>query len=140
MFDLVPFRKSGNDIFSFFSEMEKNFMQNFGGQLSSFKTDIIDKGDKFILEADIPGANKEDINIHVEDNKLTITAKHNVGKETNKDDYIRRERRYGSVQRSFDVSNIKVEKIKADYKNGVLTLDLPKKDEDAPKIKKIDIH
>ncbi|MCG8539115.1 MAG: Hsp20/alpha crystallin family protein [Clostridia bacterium] len=140
MFDLVPFRKSGNDIFSFFSEMEKNFMQNFGGQLSSFKTDIVDKGDKFILEADIPGANKEDINIHVEDNKLTITAKHNVGKETNKDDYIRRERRYGSVQRSFDVSNIKVEKIKADYKNGVLTLDLPKKDEDAPKIKKIDIH
>ena len=140
MFDLVPFRKSGNDIFSFFSEMEKNFMQNFGGQLSSFKTDIVDKGDKFILEADIPGANKEDINIHVEDNKLTITAKNNVSKETNKDDYIRRERRYGSVQRSFDVSNIKVEKIKADYKNGVLTLDLPKKDEDAPKIKKIDIH
>lgn len=140
MFDLVPFRKGGNDIFDFFDKMEKNFMQNFGSQLPAFKTDIVDKGDRFILEADIPGFNKEDINIHVDDNKLIITAKHNVNKEENKDNYIRRERRYGSFKRSFDVSNIKTKEIKADYNNGVLTLDLPKKDDNNPEVRKIDIH
>lgn len=67
MFDLAPFRRGGNDIFSFFDEMEKNFMKNFGDQLPAFKTDIVDKGDKFVLEAEMPGFDKEDINIHLED-------------------------------------------------------------------------
>jgi len=140
MFDLVPFRRSGNDIFSLYDEMEKNFMKNFGSQLPAFKTDIVDKGDRYVLEADMPGFNKEDIDIHVDDNKLTITAKHNVNKEENKDNYIRRERRYGSFTRSFDVSNVKTEEIKADYKNGVLILNLPKKDNNNPSSRKIDIH
>jgi len=139
MFELVPFKRGGNDIFSFFDEMERNFLHNFGGQLPAFKTDIVDKGDRFILEADLPGFDKEDINIHVDDNRLTITAQHKVSKEENKDNYIRRERRYGSYVRSFDVSNIKTEEIKADYKNGVLTLDLPKKNNNQ-NTRKIDIQ
>lgn len=140
MFDLVPFRKNRNDFFSFFDEMERNFMQNFGAQLPAFKADIVDRGDRFVLEADMPGFDKEDINIDVDNNKLTITAKHNVNKEENKENYVRRERRYGSFTRSFDVSNVKTEEIKADYKNGVLTLNLPKKDGNNPGSRKIDIH
>lgn len=87
----------------------------------------------------MPAFDKEDININIDGNKLTITAKHNVEKEENKDNYICRERRYGSFTRSFDVSNIKTEEIKADYKNGVLTLDLPKKNNN-PTSRKIDIY
>ncbi len=139
MFDLVPFRRDGNDLSSFFDELERNFMRTFGSPMPAFKTDIVDKGDKYILEADIPGFNKEDIEIAVYDNTLTITAKHDAKKEENNENYIRRERRYGSYTRSFDVSNIKTEEIKADYKNGVLTLELPKK-EGRPNARKIDIH
>lgn len=139
MFDLVPFKRDTNDILSFFDEMEKNFMRNFGSPLSAFKTDIVDKGDKYVLEADLPGFNKEDIDIHVDENRLVITAKHNVNKEESKDNYIRRERRFGTFTRSFDVSDVKTDEIKADYKNGVLTLDLPKKD-NIQNIRKIDIH
>lgn len=109
MFDLIPFNKGNNDVFSIFEDMEKNFFRNFGEHFPCFKTDIIDKGDKFVLEADMPGFSKEDININIENNMLTITAKHNVENEDNTENYIRRERRYGSYTRSFDVSNIKAE-------------------------------
>lgn len=139
MYDLVPFKRNSNDIFSIFNEMEKNFLQNFESQLPAFKTDIVDKGDRFVLEADLPGFNKEDINIHVDDNRLTISAQHKVSKEENKDNYIRKERRYGSFTRSFDVSNIKTNQIKADYKNGVLIIDLPKK-ENIQNSRKIDVN
>lgn len=140
LFDLVPFRRGGNEIISLFDEMEKNFFRNIGSQLPAFKTDIIDKGDKFVLEADIPGFSKEEINISVEDNRLIISAQQNINKEVNKENYIRRERRYGSFTRSFDVSGIKTEEITADYKNGVLTLVLPKKKNNTPNSRKIDIN
>lgn len=140
MNDLVPFRRGAVDIFDFFNEMERNFMQNFGRELPAFKTDIVDKGDRYVLEADLPGFNKEDIDIDVEDNRLTITAKHSVNTEENKDNYIRRERRYGSFTRSFDVSNIKTDEITAEYKNGVLVLNLPKKNGNNSKGRKINIQ
>jgi len=140
MFDMVPFQRDGNDIFSFFDEMQKNFMQNFGNQFPAFKTDIVDKGDRYVLEADLPGFSKEDIEIQVDESRLMITAKHNVNQEENKDNYIRRERRYGSFTRSFDVSDVKTDQIKADYKNGVLILDLPKKRTSNTGVRRIDIH
>ncbi len=139
MFDLVPFKRGGSDLSSFFSEMEKNFMHNFGSMMPAIKTDIVDKGDRYILEAEMPGFGKDDINIYIDDNKLTIEAKHSENKEENNANYIRRERRYGSFTRSFDVSDVDTEAISADYNNGVLTLELPKKNNTA-NIKKIDIH
>ncbi len=139
MFDLIPFRRGRENMMSIFDRMEKNLMQNLGFQLSDFKTDIIDEGDKFVLEAELPGFDKGDININVDGNRLTITAEHSESEEESKDNYIRKERRYGSFTRSFDVSNIETEKIKADYKNGVLTLNLPKKDS-KPSGRRIDIR
>ncbi|MDI9475321.1 MAG: Hsp20/alpha crystallin family protein [Candidatus Alkaliphilus sp. MAG34] len=138
MFDLIPFRRGRDNMLSLFDRMEKNFMQDLGFGLPDFRTDIVDKGDKFVLEAELPGFDKKDINISVDDNRLTITAEHSESKEESKDNYIRKERRYGSFARSFDVSNIKTEDIKADYENGVLTLNLPKKDS-SPDSRKIDI-
>ncbi|MCL5779936.1 MAG: Hsp20/alpha crystallin family protein [Firmicutes bacterium] len=138
MFDLTPFRKGSNDILSVFNDMEKDFMKNFNIGLPHLITDIVDKGDRFILEAELPGFNKEDINIEVDHNRLTISAKHGVSKEDIQENYIRKERRYGSFTRSFDISNIKADDIRAEYINGLLILDLPKK-ENNPK-RKIDIH
>ncbi|TCS83090.1 Hsp20/alpha crystallin family protein [Tepidibacillus fermentans] len=128
MFDLIPFRRGTNDIFTYFNELEKNFLDNFNFTFPNFRTDIVDKGDHFVLEAELPGFRKEDINIEVDNNRLTIHAKHEARVEDNKENYIRKERRFGSFTRSFDVSNIKTDEIKAEYNNGVLILDLPKKD------------
>lgn len=139
MFDMIPFRRGRSNMLSLFDRMEKNFMQDLGFELPDFKADIVDKGDRFILEAELPGFDKKDININVDGNRLTIQAEHSESKEESKDNYVRKERRYGSFTRSFDASDIKTEDIKADYKDGVLTLELPKKD-DSSGSRKIDIR
>jgi len=140
MFDMVPFKKGGSDLFSYFDDMEKGFLQNFGGTFPAFKTDIVDKGDRFVLEAEMPGFTKQDIQIDLDGSTLTVKAEHNAKTEENKGNYIRRERRYGSYARSFDVSDIKTEEIKADYKNGLLVLELPKKEGLPSKSRRIELQ
>ena len=65
------------------------------------------------MKADLPGFAKEDIHIDLNDNTLTIHAEHNEENETKQDNYVRRERRYGSFSRSFDVTNINTSDIDA---------------------------
>ena len=127
MFELMPFGR--NDLYRPFRDLE-NLERSFfsGKELGGFKTDIKDTGDAYVLEADLPGFRKEDIDLHLQDGVLTITAKHDQSAER-KDDagkYVCRERRVGSYARSFDVSGIREEGISASYENGVLTLELPK--------------
>ena len=100
-----------------------------------FKTDIKEEDGKYVLEADMPGFNKEDIKLDVDNDILTISAeRHSEHEDKDKaGNYIRCERSYGKYSRSFDVSAIDSEKITATYDNGVLTLDMPKKEELIPK-------
>jgi len=98
--------------------------------------DIKEKADRYVVEADIPGVTQDDINVSVSDGILTINAE--TSKETEeKDDedrVIRRERNYGKYVRSITLgSEVDVDKVKAQYKNGVLKLDLPKAEETKPK-------
>ena len=119
--------------------MERRFWGDNG--MTSFKTDIRDEGNAFVLEAELPGFQKEDIDIQLSDNNLTITAKHQTASEE-KDkggNYIRRERSWGSYSRSFDVSDIDTTQIKAGYQNGVLTLNLPKRTEAVPSSRTVTI-
>ena len=113
-------------------EMERRFWG--GNTLASFKTDIRDKGDSYLLEAELPGFQKEDIDIQLSDNNLTISAEHKTESEEKdqKGNFVRRERTWGSYSRSFDVSDIDTARIKAAYQNGILTLTLPKRTETAP--------
>ena len=85
-------------------------------------------GDKFVLEAELPGFDKGDIKLDVKDGILTITAEHSENQEQKdaKGAYIRRERRYGSFSRSFDITGIDEGSITAAYNNGILELNLPK--------------
>ena len=110
--------------------------------MSSFKTDIRDEGGAYVLEAELPGFQKEDINIQLSDNYLTITAEHRTESEEKdkKGNYIRRERTWGSYSRSFDVSDINTAQIKAGYQNGVLTLNLPKRTETTPSSRTVAIE
>ncbi|SCY34798.1 Hsp20/alpha crystallin family protein [Butyrivibrio sp. INlla14] len=97
---------------------------------SLMRTDVIEKEDSYQLEADLPGFNKEDIKIDLKNDILTISAQHSENNDE-KDEggkYIRRERRSSSYQRSFRVENLKPEDIIAQYRNGVLTVNIPKKE------------
>lgn len=140
MFGMIPFERNDN-LFNVFDNFERNF---FGGSnaVSAFRTDIRDEGDKFVLEAELPGFSKEDIQLNVKDGILTITAQHNESNDEKdkKGNYIRRERRYGSFTRSFDVSGIQEHAITAAYNNGVLELDLPKAQPEVPVARQIEIR
>ena len=98
--------------------------------------DIYDKGAEVVIHAEVPGMKKEDIEVRVENNVLTIRGKkertHEA--EVKEDGYFRTERSYGTFSRSFSLpSTVNVSKIGAEYKEGVLTLALPKADEAKPR-------
>lgn len=118
-----------------------NFESNFWGRpsLPEFKTDIRDNGDTLSLLADLPGMKKEDIHVDIEDGYLTISAERNRENEQNQNGYVRRERSYGKFARSFDVSSIDTDQIKAAYKDGVLELTLPKKQTTTPPSRRLNI-
>ena len=140
MFELRPFnRKNNMQGYNPFHEME-DFEHSFfgdpfgffnGTSLAEFKTDITDNGREYILEADLPGFNKEDIHLDLTGDTLTVKAERHSKFEDKdkKNNYIRCERSYGSYTRQFDVSGVKTDQIKAKYNNGILTLTMPKKSE-----------
>ena len=141
MFGMLPFERGNDNIFDTFDNFARDFFRSSNTSLPAFRTDIRDAGDKYVLEAELPGFRKEDIDLHLEDNVLTITAKHQETAENKQDGkYICRERRVGSYARSFDVSGIQEEGISAAYENGVLTLILPKQGEVIPQSRKISIQ
>lgn len=141
IFNLVPYRNSS--VTNYFDDMEKlmnaGFSNTWSG-LSHFRTDITDKGDHYLLEAELPGFAKEAIHINIEGELLTISAKREESKEEKEKQYVRRERRYASYERSFDISEVKAEEIAANYANGILELTLPKKSPATPLNKRIEIR
>ncbi|WP_026517185.1 Hsp20/alpha crystallin family protein [Butyrivibrio sp. MC2021] len=136
---LMPMLWSNGDVFdemdNFFNGMfgeespYRNCNRQFENMTSLMKTDVIEKENGYELQAELPGFNKEDIKIDLKDDVLTISAAHTDNKDEKDENgkYIRRERRSSSYQRSFRVEGLKPEDIIAQYRNGVLTVDLPKK-------------
>lgn len=106
------------DTFDFTNQMT-------GKNAQLMKTDIIVDNDSYIYKIDIPGVDKEDIKIHLGDNYLTIFVHKNKDDIVSKDKYLRQERYYTSISRCFYVGDVKEEDIKANYKNGTLTLKVP---------------
>ena len=137
---LMPMLWSNNDVFDamddFFNDSfwsgcnAPRAARQFESTTGLMKTDVIEKEDSYQLEAELPGFNKEDINIDLKNDTLTISASHseNTDEKDNNGKYIRRERRSSSYQRSFHVEGLKPEDIIAQYRNGVLTVNLPKKE------------
>ena len=140
MFGMIPFDRRDSSLFDMLDNFERNFFGSSNSTVSSFRTDIRDEGDKFVLEAELPGFKKEDIKLDLKDGVLTISAQHSSENEEKKDSYVRRERRYGSFSRSFDVSGIQEDHISAAYNNGVLELTLPKAQPEVPAARQIEIQ
>ena len=132
MFELTPYARGNHSFAAYtpFKEMEDFEKHFFGRQLPAFKTDIRETETAYILDAELPGFSKEDIHAEVRNGYLTIHAEHKSENEEKdeKNNYIRRERSYGSFSRSFDLEGIKSDEITASYKDGVLSLTLPKEE------------
>jgi len=101
------------------------------GENKLMKTDIKEKKDKYLIDIDLPGYEKEGIRIEIQDGYLTIHAKvDKVEDDSEKGKYVRKERYTGECSRSFYVGdNVKEEDIKAKFRNGTLTLEIPKKED-----------
>jgi HSP20 family protein len=137
MFELIPYAARRTAMFNPFDDFYRDFWANPMGEL---KTDITDNGDSYKLEADLPGFRKEDIKIEVNDKRMIIKAERKAeSEEKDKQGYVRKERTYGSFTRSFDVSGIETAGITAACSDGVLTMVLPKKTENKPEVRQIEI-
>src|SRR5271165_5165319 len=103
--------------------------------------DIYETEQELVVKADLPDVRPEDLDIRVENNILTIRGERKFEKKVNESNYLRVERAYGSFTRSFSLANtVNSEAIKADYKNGVLSLSIPKREEAKPKQIKINVE
>ena len=139
MFSLIPFAREEDSLWNYLDNMEKNLFTGFG-DVSQFRCDVKDQGDRYLLEAELPGFNKEDISLDVNGDSLVIAARHTSQSEEKKENYLRRERKFGSFSRSFDVSGIDTANIKAAYNNGILEVTLPKRPEIQPQSQRIAIE
>ena len=119
--NLIPRKYYLDDIFDNFLSVPEE---------SNMKCDIYEKDAVYHIEMDIPGFDKKDIKVECDKGYLTITAQKEEKEEEHKDkNYIRRERRYGTYKREFYLGELDSEKINAEFKDGVLTVTVPKKEE-----------
>ena len=132
--------------FRLFDDFDRAFFGNNFGTLnantSSIRTDITETADGYLLEAELPGFGKDEIQLSVDGDMLTISAERKTEhEETDSENrVIRSERRYGSCSRRFDISGIDAEAIGAKYENGILCLTLPRKEQEVPQARRIDIQ
>jgi HSP20 family protein len=102
--------------------------------------DIYETENELVVKADLPDLHEKDIDIRVTNNTLTIRGERKFEKDINEDNYLRIERAYGSFTRSFSLPNtVNSENIRAEYRNGVLTLHMAKPEESKPKQVKISV-
>ena len=103
------------------------------------RVDIYEEKENVIVRAELPGLGKDDIDVHVEDSVLTLKGTKKNESEVKEEEYYRCERRYGTFERTFELpTEVDVGKIKAEFKDGVLTVTLPRTE--AAKPKRVDIE
>ena|SRR5215469_2097167 len=102
--------------------------------------DIYETENELVVMADLPDVEDKDIDVRVENNTLTIHGERKFSNQIHEDNYLRVERAYGTFTRSFSLPNtVNTEAIKAEHKNGVLTVHMPKREETKPKQIKINV-
>jgi HSP20 family protein len=120
----------------------RDLMSNFfsdGADYSVPSVNIRENKNAFEIELAVPGMDKNDLNIQLDKDILTISAENkDENSEGDKDRFMRREFSYSTFKRSFSIpESVNVDKIKASHENGVLTVELPKMEEDKSKLKKM---
>ncbi len=101
--------------------------------------DLYEKDDHFVIKAELPGVDKKDIAIDLKDRVLTLSGERSFENEVKEENYYRRERSYGKFQRAFTLpADVDSDKIKAEFKDGLLQIEVPKPEEQKPK--QVTIH
>lgn len=135
MFNISPYKKNNqnlarkDDVFEqFFDNFFDDFLQPLNdkleGKFSTFKVDVIETDNSYIVEAELPGFEKENVSIEYDNNYLTISANKDWEKEATEGTFIRRERKCGEFRRSFFIEGVVSSEISASFKNGILTVEL----------------
>lgn len=138
-FELKPFRKNWNPAQDWEKEVEK-FFDGFSRSEQHFAPacEILDHEKAYTISVDVPGLKKEEIDIEVKDNHLTVSGERKFEEKTEKNNVVRTEKRYGKFSRVFTIpQNVNADAITASFENGVLVLNLPK--EEKTQTKKISI-
>jgi HSP20 family protein len=143
--DMFPDRRNNNlpnffdDFFSF--PYFDDFFDYMRGTSKGARLDVKETENDYKVDVDVPGFNKEDINISIEGDYLVISGKQQDVIDNSTGEYIRKERRMGSFSRTVPIpENVKLDNITAKYNNGVLCITLPKEKPTTPKGKRIDIE
>jgi HSP20 family protein len=140
-----------------FSEMERMFDDFFGRRLRPFwddrwwparaigisapAVDLYEEKDDIIAKVDLPGMEKEDIEVNITDHRLTVKGEKKKTEEIKEENYYRSERTYGTFSRTVEIpKEVQVEKARATFKNGVLEIRLPKTEEAKKKEAKVRIE
>ena len=112
--------------FDFFEDFSRNLFNDFKSNL--IKTDIHETDNEYIVEAELPGISKDNIQVTYEDGVLTISGQQQIDTvdEDKKGKLIRSERSLTSVRRQYLLENVKEDEIKASYSDGILKVTLPK--------------
>jgi HSP20 family protein len=102
---------------------------------------IYETPNELVVKADLPEVNEKEIDVRIENNLLTIRGERKFEKPVSEENYLRVERTYGAFSRSFSLPNtVNPEAIRAEYKNGVLTVNLPKREEFKPRQVKVNVN
>lgn len=118
----------------FLGDIPSLLTSNFNEGISLPKTNIKETADAYFVEMAVPGMKKDDFEIHLENQMLSISAETKEEKQENNENYTRREFGYSSFKRTFTLpEHIEESKIKANYNEGILSVELPKKEEAKPK-------
>ena len=151
--NLTPWKSRGTglDVFTDLEDFQKEMTRMFdlrsqwpvktgNGGLWAPAVDIVDEKDQIRIKADLPGLKKEDIEISADNGILTIKGEKKEEKEIKEKDYVRSERYYGAFHRSFSLpTGVDPQKVNASYKDGVLEVTLPKREDAKPKQIKVEV-
>ncbi len=149
MFALTPFSRRNDSIagktdpFGMKSILDEFFGDAFIPTFFTeqpMKADIRETEKEYLIEAEIPGVKKEDIKLELRDDILTLSVEHNEQVNEEKENYIRRERKYGSYSRSFRVGNVRNDAVTAKYTDGILSVTIPKAEIERAKQNTIEIQ
>lgn len=136
-YDLKPFGRDHFDMTpnELFRDFGRQFFSNFPDE-QSIKTDISEKDDRYELKAELPGFSKDQIDISYENGMLIISAENNQVNEEKDDEgkVIQKERSYSNVKRMYSLNNIDEDNIEAKFEDGILSVDLPKTENNQRKV------
>jgi len=118
-------------------------LEESNGMMTSWplRVDIREDENQVVIKADLPGMKQKEISVHIDNGRMTIAGERKFEDEAHKDNFHRVERAYGPFSRSFQLPNTTdTNNIQASYKNGVLEVALPKREEAKPRAIEVKVH